>query len=141
MGLVRPVTKQHPRTCLPPPEDARRRASGLAEEAGIAAAMWEQPIAQFDRGVRMRLRLARALALDPAVLLLEHVSAGLSTDVAAALGRDIRRIATRRGAALIAVTADEALANTVAARRLQWDPVTGRLAPPRSGRWFRRLLG
>ena len=23
MGLVRPVTKQHPKTCLPPPEDAR----------------------------------------------------------------------------------------------------------------------
>ena len=125
----------------PPAEEVRARASALAREVGLEASHWEQPIAGLDATARVRLRLGRALALDPAVLLLEHVSAGLAAHDATALGADIRGIAARRGAAVIAATMDEGFARAVAGRVLKWEPASGRCAEQRSGRWFGRLLG
>lgn len=125
----------------PPPDEVHRRASALAHEVGLDESAWERPIAALDASARVRLRLGRALALDPEVLLLEHASAGLSTQDAGTLGADIRSIAARRGAALVAATLDEAFARAVAGRVLKWEPATGRFAEQRSGRWFGRLLG
>ncbi len=125
----------------PPPDDARRQASALAREVGLPESGWEQPIATLDATSRVRLRLGRALALDPSVLLLEHVSAGLSAQEAEALGADIRAIANRRGAAILAATVDERFARAAAGRILTWAPATGRLTELRTGRWFGRLLG
>jgi ABC-type branched-subunit amino acid transport system ATPase component len=125
----------------PPPDDARRQASALAREVGLPEPGWEQPIATLDAASRVRLRLGRALALDPAVLLLEHVSAGLSAQEAEALGADIRAIAKRRGAAILAATVDERFARAAAGRILTWAPATGRLTEGRTGRWFGRVLG
>jgi ABC-type transporter Mla maintaining outer membrane lipid asymmetry ATPase subunit MlaF len=68
----------------PPPDEVRRRASALAREVGVQESGWERPIAGLDAAARVRLRLGRALALDPAVLLLEHASAGLSAPDAGA---------------------------------------------------------
>jgi phospholipid/cholesterol/gamma-HCH transport system ATP-binding protein len=125
----------------PPADEVRMLASALAREVGLEESQWERPIAGLDASARVRLRLGRALALDPAVLLLEHVSAGLAAQDAAALGADIRGIAARRGAAIVAATLDEAFAHAVARRVLKWDPASGRFAEQRSGRWFGRLLG
>ena len=125
----------------PPPDEVRRRASALAREVGLQESGWERPIAALDASARVRLRLGRALALDPAVLLLEHASAGLSAPDAGTLGADLRSIAARRGAAIVAATLDETFARAVAGRVLKWEPATGRLAEQRSGRWFGRLLG
>jgi ABC-type transporter Mla maintaining outer membrane lipid asymmetry ATPase subunit MlaF len=125
----------------PPPNEVRQRASALAHEVGLDQSSWERPIAALDASARVRLRLGRALALDPSVLLLEHASAGLSPQEAAALGADLRSIAARRGAAIVAATLDGAFARAVASRVLKWEPATGRFAEQRSGRWFGRLLG
>jgi ABC-type transporter Mla maintaining outer membrane lipid asymmetry ATPase subunit MlaF len=125
----------------PPPDKVRRRASALAREVGLQESAWERPIAALEASARVRLRLGRALALDPAVLLLEHANAGLSAQDAGTLGADIRSIAARRGAAIVAATLDEAFARAVAGRVLKWQPATGRFAEQRSGRWFGRLLG
>jgi ABC-type transporter Mla maintaining outer membrane lipid asymmetry ATPase subunit MlaF len=125
----------------PPPDEARSRASGLAREVGLGESAWDRPVAALDAAARVRLRLGRALALDPAILVLEHVSAGLSIRDAAALGADIRTIAERRGAAIVAATLDEAFARAAADRVLKWEPATGRLTEQRSSRWFGRLLG
>ncbi len=125
----------------PPPDEVRRRASALAREVGLDESTWERPIAALDASARVRLRLGRALALDPAVLLLEHASAGLTAQSAGTLGADIRSIAARRGAAIVAATLDAAFARSVAGRVLKWEPATGRFAEQRSGRWFGRLPG
>jgi putative ABC transport system ATP-binding protein len=118
----------------PPPDDIRERANLLAREVGIRQADWLRPVSELDAGGRVRMRAARALALDPKVLLLEHASAGLTPDAAAALGADVRQIASRRGCALVAVTADPQFASAVASRVLTLDPASGRLSEPR-GRW------
>lgn len=121
----------------PPAEDVRRRADALAREVGMPESTWTKPLAEFDAAARARIRLARALALDPAMLLLEHLNAGLTPDEAARLGADVRRIGARRGAAVLAATGDESFARAVATRVLTLDPASGRLAEHRRFGWFR----
>ena len=123
----------------PPPDDVRERAILLAREVGLREADWLRSVSELDAAGRIRIRLARALALDPDVLLLEHANAGLPADAGAALGADIRRIASRRGCALVALTAAPQFAAAVAPRVLTLDPASGRLSEPRRN-WslFRR---
>ena len=123
----------------PPPDDIRARAERLAGEVGVAEADRRLPVARLDAAVRLRLRLGRALALDPELLLLEHPSATLTPDAARAFASDLRAISARRGLATIALTADESFARAMSARVLTLDPATGRLAEPARRRWFRRL--
>jgi ABC-type transporter Mla maintaining outer membrane lipid asymmetry ATPase subunit MlaF len=118
----------------PPPDDVRERAILLGREAGFQQADWSRPVSELDAAGRVRLRVARALALDPEVLLFEHASAGLTPDAAAVLGADVRQIAQRRGCALVAVTADPQFASAVAGKVLTLDPATGRLSESRH-RW------
>ena len=121
----------------PPPEDVRVRAEALAREVGVPEASWTAPMAQLDGSMWIRVRLGRAMALDPAILLLEHVSASARPGASASLGAEMRAVAARRGLAIVAATADEAFARAVADRVLTLDPASGRLAE-RSRGWFRR---
>jgi len=59
----------------PPAGDIRERATRLAAEVGLVERAWARPVRELDVASRARIRLARALALDPGVLLLEHASA------------------------------------------------------------------
>jgi ABC-type polar amino acid transport system ATPase subunit len=120
----------------PPADDVRERAERIAREVGIAAAAWTRPVAEMDALARTRVRLGRALALDPAVLLLEHVSAGIDRPAVEALGAEIRGIAARRAIALVAATADELFARAVASRVLTLEPASGRLRDGARKRWF-----
>jgi ABC-type polar amino acid transport system ATPase subunit len=124
----------------PLPEKIASRAASLAAEVGLPAGEWENLVAALDTASRARVRLARALALDPAVLLLEHATASVDRDQVAPLGERIRRVAARRGAAIVAMTTDPVFASAVAGRVMTLDAATGRLAPRRRG-WVGRLLG
>lgn len=124
----------------PPPDDVRDRASALASEAGVDPAP-DRAVGGLDAAARARVRLARALALDPAVLLVEHLSAGVDRAEVAPLGTAIRNAAERRGTAIVAVTADVEFAHAIARRVLTLDPATGRLAERRPRRWFRARPG
>ena len=119
----------------PPSSDVRDRAVALAREVGLPETTWDAPIGQLDAVGRVRVRLGRAIALDPAVLLLEHISASVGRDAVAKLGAGIGSVARGRAAALVALSADEAFARAVATRVLTLDPATGRLKEQRR-RWF-----
>jgi ABC-type transporter Mla maintaining outer membrane lipid asymmetry ATPase subunit MlaF len=118
----------------PPPDEIRMKAIALARDAGLADAVWDRPIADLDPVGRMRVRLARALAFDPSLLLLEHPSATVPRAEVASFGRDIRRLAERRGVAAVTLTMDRDFAHAVAARTLTLEPSTGRLKEGRFGR-------
>lgn len=111
----------------PPPEDARHRAQTLALEAGLPSSTWERAVGALDGAQRTRVRLGRAVSLDPAVILLEHPTAQVDRSAVPDLGRDIRAVATRRGLATLTLTADEEFARAVAATVLTWSPADGRL--------------
>ena len=125
----------------PPPDDVRMRAAALAAEVGLPEETWTKPVALLDAAGRMRVRLGRALALDPAVLLLEHVSAGLEREASKAFAADMRSVAARRGAAVIAATADETFARAAGARVVRLEPGTGRLKQEGPFGWLRGRLG
>ena len=122
----------------PPTADVRRRAVALAGEVGLAEPASERRVGDLDAAGRLRVRLGRALALDPALLLLEHASAGLPDADADEAGRTIRAVAARRGAAVLAAAADERFARAVADRVLTLEPASGRLREPGFRGWFQR---
>lgn len=93
----------------------------------------------MDPAGHARVRLGRVLALNPTVLLLEHVNARLDAAAVGLLAAELRATAARRGVALVAATADEVFARAIAGRVLRWEPATGRLIEQRG--WFGRWLG
>ncbi|HEV3140067.1 MAG TPA: ATP-binding cassette domain-containing protein, partial [Vicinamibacterales bacterium] len=121
----------------PPPPDVRDRATSLANEVGLPDSVAQRRIADLDAAARLRVRLGRALALGPSLLLLEHASAGLSAADATETGRRIRSVAGRRGAAVLALTVDEGFARAVADRVLTLEAATGRLRERGVRKWFR----
>ena len=125
----------------PPSPEVRRRAEALAQEVGLPQASWAGRAGNLDPGGLARLRLGRALAVEPALLLLEHVSAGLPATGVSALGGDIRRLAGQRRIACVAMTADDVFAHAVATRVLTLEPASGRLADRRRRGWFSRYTG
>jgi predicted ABC-type transport system involved in lysophospholipase L1 biosynthesis ATPase subunit len=120
----------------PPPDDVRRKAIALAREVGLADADLERAAGALDGLGRARLRLGRALALAPKVLLLEHATASVARASVSALASDVRRAAAGRRIATLTFGADEEFASAVADRVLTLDPATGQLAVRRR-RWFR----
>jgi ABC-type polar amino acid transport system ATPase subunit len=120
----------------PPPDDVRAQAEGLAGEVGLPADVWATPVVELDAAGHARVRLGRALALNPAVLVLEHMNATLDAAEAGLLADVVRTTAARRGVAVVAATADEAFARAIGGRVLRWEPATGKLTEHR--RWFKR---
>jgi ABC-type transporter Mla maintaining outer membrane lipid asymmetry ATPase subunit MlaF len=123
----------------PPPADVRQKAERLAAEVGLSESTWDRPVAELDSLGRAQIRVGRALALDPAVVILEHPTAALAREAVAPLGRAIRTIASTRGSAALSLTADRDFAAAVASRVLTLEPASGRLKEQRL-QWLRGVL-
>ena len=106
------------------------QASGLARDVGIDAASFNVPVGNVPPEMRMRVHLAKALALGPKLLVAEHPSAELPRASVAAFGADLARAAQSRGLALVALTADDTLAKAIGGQRLELVPATGELRAP-----------
>ena len=114
----------------------REEARQLAEEVGLDAPILK-PVAQLDAAARVRLRLGRALAPRPQVVLAEHPNATLEGDALHAFAADYTRIVRARHVTSVVLTADAKFAAAVATRVLTLQPATGDLkAPGAWSRWF-----
>jgi ABC-type lipoprotein export system ATPase subunit len=121
----------------PVPAAIVAKVRDLAAACGIDHTMLTQRIATVSPIVRVRAHLARAVALDPSILLLEHPTANIGGQDPAALGRDVEAVADPRHLTVIAVTMDEEFAQNVAHRPLSLNPVTGALVPwKKRRRWL-----
>jgi ABC-type transporter Mla maintaining outer membrane lipid asymmetry ATPase subunit MlaF len=116
--------------------DVRERAVALAEEVGLPDATRDRPVGELDAGGRFRVRLGRALALDPAIVVIEHPTAELSGQDVAAVAARCRDVALARKTATITLTADRDFGERVANRVLALQPATGRLS---GAGWLSRL--
>jgi ABC-type transporter Mla maintaining outer membrane lipid asymmetry ATPase subunit MlaF len=125
----------------PVPPGVAAQVETLAVECGISAgagnaANWLRALAgEAPHEVRARVHFARALALNPALLLLEHPTAGMEEAATARLGDDIARVLEVRKLTTIVITQDDSFASRVAHRTLKLQPATGELKPQRRG-WF-----
>jgi ABC-type transporter Mla maintaining outer membrane lipid asymmetry ATPase subunit MlaF len=119
------------------PADVTARVAAMAEECGIQTAgeRLKQVIGDASPGVRVRVHLARAVALDPSLLLLEHPSAGLPEARRAAFADDVVRVVEGRRVTTLAITQDRLFAARVAQRTFELQPASGALRPVRKG-WF-----
>lgn len=111
----------------PPPDDVRAKAEQLARLVGLPVEVDDQRAQQLSAADQLRLRLARALALDPMLVILEHPSASLPREAVAPLARHVRALLEQRGVTAVTLTMDKELADAIAPRTLTLDPVTGKL--------------
>lgn len=111
----------------PPPADVLDTVRALAVAVGLPQETWEQRAQHVSPADQLRVRLARALALDPVLVILEHPSASLPRADVVPLGRQVRALLERRGVAAITLTVDRELADAIAPRTLTLDPVSGKL--------------
>jgi ABC-type transporter Mla maintaining outer membrane lipid asymmetry ATPase subunit MlaF len=118
-------------------EELRARVAVLAEQIGFSPSDLTRQSGVLPPLGRLRLRLGRALAMNPAVLLAEHPNATLTPEEAARFGADVKRIVASRGMAALILTADERFAREAADDVLIWHPGSGTLKAT-SGwrRWF-----
>ena len=118
---------------VPPPVLAR--VKHLADEVGIDESSLATPVNNASPLLRSRVLLARALALDPKALVLEHPSANLEGEDAAVLARLVRTITAARKLTTVALLMDEGFAKTAGDRLLSWQPATGEMRERRSWRF------
>jgi ABC-type polar amino acid transport system ATPase subunit len=119
----------------PPAADIREQATRLAGEAGLGPETWDRRVGDLDAVERVRIRIARALALNPSILLFEHTSATLPRATVSTFGREILTIVEKRRAAAIALTMDSEFAGAVASKTLTLDGASGRVTEARPSRF------
>jgi ABC-type lipoprotein export system ATPase subunit len=120
------------------PPDLRAAAQALADEVGLSADERAAPIARLPPAARLRVRLGRALALDPRVLLAEHPNASLAAHEIPLFAADLARIVAARRLTSLVITADRSFATAVTQQVFTLQPATGALKPSGS-RW--RIFG
>ena len=118
-------------------EDLRSRVRHLSEEVGLDAHDLKASVASLGAAARQRVRLGRALALKPRVLLAEHPNASLNGEGLPEFAADLSAVIASRALTSLVLTADRTFAGAVASAVLELNPATGELKPSAGWRkWF-----
>ncbi len=122
----------------PIPADVAAKVAALASECGIAVEHLSRMGGEVPAHLRARIHLARALALNPELLLIEHPTAQVDEADRPALARDFADALNGRKTAALILTLDVGFAEGVAHRSLTLQPATGALVAWKVKRgWFR----
>jgi ABC-type transporter Mla maintaining outer membrane lipid asymmetry ATPase subunit MlaF len=117
----------------------RREALDLANAVGLPPDVLETRLSAASPILRFRVRLGRAIAHRPRVVLIEHPTLEILPADVTACAAAIRGVAQGKAMAVLVISADARFAAAVATRRLSWTPSTGRLTASRGGRgWLGR---
>lgn len=120
----------------PPPPALQAEVRQLATEVGLTDQELSATTAALGPAAQLRLRLGRALALRPRVLLAEHPNARLAGAELPGLAADIARVTRNRGLASLVTTADATFASALTERVLELQPASGLLKASGWRRWF-----
>jgi ABC-type transporter Mla maintaining outer membrane lipid asymmetry ATPase subunit MlaF len=99
----------------------------LASEVGLESAALTRLMQGATVATRHRVRLARAIATNPSVLLVEHPVAGLAERDVAPFAADLERVARGRGVAVVVLAAAVEAARPFGSRVLTLNGGTGEL--------------
>jgi ABC-type methionine transport system ATPase subunit len=118
------------------PVDVRAQVERLGAEVGLDGETLRRRMTEAGPDIRTRVRLGKALALDPRMLLAEHPTAALSLPDVPRFVADLSGIAARRGLAMLVLTSDAAFVAAACRQVLSLRPATGALETA-SGWWSR----
>ncbi|OFW02432.1 MAG: hypothetical protein A3I61_13295 [Acidobacteria bacterium RIFCSPLOWO2_02_FULL_68_18] len=121
------------------PGEVRAQVERLGAEVGLVGGTLRARMTEAGPDIRTRVRLGKALALEPRMLLAEHPTAALASPDVPRFAADLSSIAAQRGLAMLVLTADAAFASAACRQLLSWRPATGALETA-SG-WWSRLTG
>lgn len=107
-------------------DDTQIRAVVVArlEEVGLTADVCGKKPSELSGGMQKRVALARALALEPSVMLYDEPTTGLDPVMAGVINRLICDVRDRRPVTSVVVTHDLATIRAVADRVVMLEPVT-----------------
>ncbi len=91
-------------------EEMKQRAGSLLERVGLSPDIMQRPPAQLSGGQRQRLAIARALALEPKLLILDEALSALDCSVQAQIANLLIDLQTSLGTAYLFITHDLAMA-------------------------------
>ncbi|WP_226479879.1 ATP-binding cassette domain-containing protein [Natrinema amylolyticum] len=99
-------------------EDVRARIRDLFDETEVPAARMDDPTSTYSGGMQRRVQIARALATDPALVVLDEPTTGLDVSVQARVLDMFRRVQREEGVAAIVVSHDLSVVRLLADRTL-----------------------
>lgn len=86
--------------------DIRNRAAELLERVEVPLSRMDDPVGTFSGGMRQRVQIAKALATEPPVVLLDEPTTGLDASVAAGVLDLLRSLLAERNIAAVVVSHD-----------------------------------
>ncbi|WP_445162798.1 alpha-D-ribose 1-methylphosphonate 5-phosphate C-P-lyase PhnJ [Mycobacterium sp. Dal123C01] len=98
--------------------DIRGRAAELLERVEIPLSRMDDPVGTFSGGMRQRVQIAKALATEPPVLLLDEPTTGLDASVAAGVLDLLRGLLFERNIAAVVVSHDFSVIEALTDRTL-----------------------
>ena len=118
----------------PVPSEIRAQVETLADAVGLDRALLDRPIAGLEASLLARVHLARAIALAPSLLIMEHPTIGFAPGQSRPFGEAVARVCASRSLSSLVISEDAEFAAAAADRRLTLNGATGELRAPR--RWL-----
>jgi ABC-2 type transport system ATP-binding protein len=96
--------------------DAERRALEILEQLGMENAKFSTPLEEMSRGMQQKISIARALVLNPPLLLLDEPTTGLDPKSRRDVQTFLEKLKEREGTTILLTTHDMAEAERLCAR-------------------------
>jgi len=96
--------------------DAERRAMDILEQLGMENSKFSTPLEEMSRGMQQKISIARALVLNPPILLLDEPPTGLDPKSRRDVQTFLEKLKDREGTTILLTTHDMAEAERLCAR-------------------------
>ena len=98
------------------PQQAERRAFNILERLGLESRRFSDPLEEMSRGMQQKISIARALMINPPMLLLDEPTTGLDPKSRRDVQSFLEEIRTEEGTTILLTTHDMAEAERLCRR-------------------------